>query len=155
VYEQLAGEPAPFPYLPRLTGLPPLVAQAAFDAVRVTRSRRGQPANWDVEVRGGCLHLHGDGRVPPPPRPCFWSYREVPGRIRSTWWHVAVPVRLELVPWSETRTALGLSVRGPYHLASEAVYQQVGRAALDVLAAELDAWSLHELHELERRLAAV
>ncbi|MEW6473069.1 MAG: hypothetical protein AB1679_12430 [Actinomycetota bacterium] len=148
-------EPERFPYLARVTDLPPLVAQAAFDGVRVARRDSGWPARWMVRVPGGCLRLCGQGRVPPPPRPCYWWLRTVSGTLRSaSWWRPAVPVHLELVEWSTTRTALGLTVRGPHHLASAAVYQRVGPAALDILAADLDAWALHELHELEERLAA-
>ena len=147
-------EPEPFLYLTRVTVVPPLVAQAAFDAVRVARSDPGSSARWVVPVRGGCLRLSGDGRVPPPPRACYWSLRAVSGTIRSTsWWRVPVPVHLELVEWSDTRSALGLSVRRPHHLASAVVYQRVGSAALDAMAADLDAWSLHELHDLEHHLA--
>lgn len=145
-------EPEPFGYLCRVTGLPPLVAQAAFDAVRLARADPGTPGRWHVVVPGGSIDLWSDGQVPPPPRPCFWSYREAPGTIRSPWWWVRVPVRLELVPWSSTRTTLGLSIRGRRH-AGAAAYHRIGQQAVDVLAAELDGWALHELAQLDRRLA--
>ncbi len=155
VHDWWAQEREPFPYLVRVTGIPPLVAQAAFDGLRVGRCHPQQPTWWELRVPGGCLQLRGTGRLSPPPRRCYWSYREVPGTIRSGWWPAAVPVRLELVPWSETRTAVGLSVRGrPYHLASGAVYQRIGGAALEVVAAEVEAWPLHELRHLDHHLHA-
>src|SRR5438309_2249241 len=97
LYERLAWERDPFPYQSRVLDLPPLVAQAAFDALRRQRARhRGSP-RWDVAVPAGRLELVGPGRVSPPPRPCYWSYREVPGMIRPTAsWPLAVAVRLEL-----------------------------------------------------------
>ena len=139
-----------FPYQTRVLELPPLVAQAAFDEVRRARHRTGPL--WEVAVPGGRLELRGSGRVSPPPRPCYWSYREVRGWV-LTRWHSPIPVRLELVPWSATTSALGLSLAGPPLLGlSESVYLEMGGGALAVLARELDAWALEELHELEAEL---
>src|SRR5581483_2238313 len=95
-------EPIRLPYLTRVLDLPPLVAQAAFDAVRSARTQRAHPAAWEVGTPSGRLELRGDGWIPPPPRPCYWSYRHVPGRIRSSGWPPPIPVGLELVPWSAT-----------------------------------------------------
>ena len=85
-------EPNNLPYLTHVLDLPPLVAQAAFDAARSARACQNRPAVWDIATAAGRLELHGDGRIPPPPRPCYWSYRDVPGRIRSLGWQPAIPV---------------------------------------------------------------
>jgi hypothetical protein len=144
-------EPNNLPYLTRVLDLPPLVAQAAFAAVRSTRTCQNHPAVWEIGTAAGRLELHGDGRVAPPPRPCYWSYRHVPGRIRSLGWQPAIPVGVELVPWSATRTALGLHlVAFPLLYADERLYLEVGHAALETLAADLEAWALHDLTTLER-----
>jgi hypothetical protein len=145
-YEQLK-QPS-HPYLFRILDLSPLVAQAALDGVRANRSRPEHPRNWSIQAEGGRLELHSR-RVAPPPRPCYWPYREDRGRIRSARWGLPIPVELELLPWSDSRAELGLRVCG--HLpVSESLYLQVGHAALDVLATELEAWALQELNELER-----
>jgi hypothetical protein len=144
-------EPNSLPYLTSVLDLPPLVAQAAFDAARSARASRTHPAAWDIATAAGRLELHGDGRIPPPPRPCYWSYRHVPGRIRSHGWQPAIPVGLELVPWSATRTALGLYVDGvPLLYSDDRLYLDVGHAALETLARSLESWALHELTTLER-----
>jgi hypothetical protein len=143
-------EPTCLPYLTRVLDLPPLVAQAAFDAVRSTRTRQPRSVTWEIATAAGRLELSGDGRIPPPPRPCYWSYRHVPGRVRSAGWQPAIAVGLELVPWSATRTALGLHVDGaPLLYADQHLYVAVGRAALHALAADLETWSLHDLTTLE------
>ena len=72
-------EPNNLPYLTQVLDLPPLVAQAAFDAARSARACQNRPAVWDIATPAGRLELHGDGRIAAPPRPCYWSYRDVPG----------------------------------------------------------------------------
>lgn len=144
-------EPLNLPYLTQVLELPPLVAQAAFDAARSARTHQARPAVWGIGTAAGRLELRGGGLIPPPPRPCYWSYRHVPGRIRSTGWHPPIAVGLELVPWSDTRTALGLHVEGhPLIYADEHLYLDVGQAALRTLAAALEGWAFHDLTALER-----
>jgi hypothetical protein len=144
-------EPICLPYLTRVMDLPPLVAQAAFDASRSARTQRAHPTAWHIGTAAGRLDLRGDGSIPAPPRPCYWSYRQVPGRIRSSGWQPAIPVALELVPWSATRTALGLHADGfPLLYADGDLYLEVGRTALDTLAAELTSWALRDLTTLEQ-----
>jgi hypothetical protein len=144
------AEQGPFPHLARLIDLPPLTAQAAFDAVRVSRSRSLQSPRWSVPADEGRLDLVGAGHVPSPPRPCYWSYREVRGRIRSRRWHLALPVRLLLLPWSATRTALAVELRRrPWLYAPENLYLHAGHEALRVLAAEVEAWATAESRELD------
>ena len=143
-------EPGPFPHLARIVDLPPLTAQAAFDAVRCAHGDGPQSRRWAVPAGEGRLELVGAGHVPSPPRPCYWSYREVLGKIRSHRWHLAVPVRLLLLPWSATRTAVAVEVRRqPWLYAAENLYLHAGHEALRVLAEEIEAWGLAESRELD------
>lgn len=144
------GEPGPFPHLARLVDLPPLTAQAAFDAVRSAHSRGPQSRRWTVAAGEGRLELLGAGQVPSPPRPCYWAYREVPGKIRSQRWHLAIPVRLLLLPWSATRSAVAIELRRqPWLYAAENFYVHAGHEALQVLAPELEDWALLEARDLD------
>ena len=88
--------------------------------------------------------------MPLPPRPCYWAWREVPGKIRSNRWHLAIPVRLLLLPWSTTRTALAIELRRqPWLYAAENFYLHAGHGALRGLAPELEEWGLSETRELD------
>ena len=148
VCEREADERELFLHLSRVTSVPPLVAQAAFDGMRLARCWPGRPNRWDVLVPGGRLEFHGDGRVAPPPKPCYWSSREVPGVIRSRWWRVT-PVRLDLVPSSDACTALALTAQGPSSGVSGGMYQRIGSAALDLLAGDIDAWPFRDLRDVQ------
>jgi len=144
------AEQGPFPHLARLVDLPPLTAQAAFDAVRAAHARGPQSRRWTVAAGEGRLELAGAGYVPSPPRPCYWSYREVPGKIRSQRWHLAIPVRLLLLPWSATRTALAIELRRqPRLYAAENLYLHAGHEALGLLAPEIEEWGLAGSRELD------
>jgi hypothetical protein len=144
------AESGPFPHLARLIELPPLTAQAAFDAVRPGHARGPQSRRWTVAAGEGRLELVGDGHIPSPPRPCYWSYREVPGKIRSQRWHLAIPVRLLLLPWSGARSALAIEVRRqPWVYPAENLYLHAGHDALETLAAELEAWATLESRKLD------
>jgi len=150
------AEPGPFPHQARLVDLPPLTAQAAFDAVRSAHAGGPPSSRWSVAAGEGCLELVGAGEVPSPPKPCYWSYREVPGKIRSHRWHLAIPVRLLLLPWSATRCALGLEVRRqPWLYPAEGLYLNAGHAALDRLAGELEAWATTETRKVDAWLDAL
>ena len=151
LYERLASEPE-FPHLSRVLDLPPLVAQAALDAVRCDHTRPAQTQRWDVSVSSGCLKLVGQGWVSPPPRVCYWPYREIPGTIHIAAQPVPLPVRLELVPWSRTHTALGLGVRRIPVFAGNTGYLDAAFQALELLTNELTAWGLHEVDEMEQWL---
>ena len=154
LYDRLVWERDQFPYVSRVLDLPPLVAQAAFDAVRHQRTRSRRFPVWDVAVPVGRLELVGSGWVSPPPRACYWSYRDVPGMIRAASWPVPVAVRLELAPWSSTQTTLGLGVRRLPMLTGDGPYLDVAWQALDQLTRELTSWGLHDVCELERTLRA-
>lgn len=108
---------------------------------------------WVVRSRGR-LELRGEGRAGAPPPNRYWAYRAIPGAVRSHWWHPTIPVLVELVPWSKTRTALGLGLRRRPVLSGDDAYLGVA-AALEALGAEIEAWGLHELHELEGWLGSL
>ena len=146
VPDRLVAERSPFPYLSCTVDLPPTVAQAALDASMRARRGGGWPPSWDVPAAGGHLELRGDGRLPGPARQ--WVYRELYGSIRHRW-HPPISVRLELLPWSKTTTALGLSVPRRPFLTHEGVYLAVGSAALGLLAGEIVAWGHREVDQLE------
>jgi len=142
-------EPGPFPHLARLVDLPPLTAQAAFDAVRVAHCQGPRSRRWTLPVHDGRLELNGAGYVPSPPRPCYWSFREVNGKIRSQRWHFIVPVRLLLLPWSATRSAVAVELRRqPWLYLTEHFYLEAGHEALRLLAGELEDWALAETRQL-------
>lgn len=151
--EAIRGREPP-PYLSRRLELPALVAQAAFDAVRLTHSPGPPSTRWEIWASAGLLQLRGDGNLERPSRDCFWPYREVRGRLRPVrrWWHPAITVRVELVPWSESRTSLGLYAWRYPTLATARSYLQVGRPILEILATEIEAWAFAELHEVEQTL---
>ena len=140
----------PFPHMARLIDLPPLTAQAAFDAVRAAHSPSLGSRRWAVAAGEARLELLGAGRVSAPPRSCYWSYREVPGRIRSPRWHLTISVRLLLLPWSATRTALAIELRRhPRFYAAEKLYLHAGHETLTGLAAEIEDWALAETSKLD------
>ena len=57
------------------------------------------------------------------------------------------------MPWSDTRTALGLRVDGaPLLYSDDRLYLQVGHAALKTLAGSLEGWALQEFTALVRSL---
>lgn len=142
-------ETGPFPHLARLLDLPPLTAQAAFDAVRAAHRDGPRSSRWTLPFRDGRLELTGPGYVPTPPRPCYWSLREVDGKIRSQRWHLALPVRLLLLPWSDTRCAVAVELRRqPWLYAAEHFYLAAGHEALRLLAGELEDWVLAETRQL-------
>lgn len=142
-------EPGPFPHLARLVDLPPLTAQAAFDAVRCVHGQGPQSRRWTLPVRDGRLELTGPGYVPSPPKPCYWSYREVNGKIRSRRWHLGIPVRLLLLPWSASRSAVAIELRRqPWLYTAEHFYLEAGHEALRDLASELEDWVLAETRQL-------
>ncbi len=150
--ERTGWRAQPFPHLVRIVELPPRVAQAAFDASRHGRRCPERPGMWTVEVAAGRLELTGDGQAGAALPGRYWHYRAVRGCIRAHWWQPAVPVLVELVPWSKTRCALGLSLRRRPLFAGEGLYLAGGMATVEALGAEIEAWGLRDLEEIERWL---
>jgi hypothetical protein len=141
----MARETAQFPYLSVVTDLPPLVAQAAFDAILADGARH-------IELKAGRLELRGNGLVPSASRAAWLPYRELPGLIRPARWRLGILVRLELWPWSDTRTALGFGLRHLPLFAGEAHYLPMGIEALEVLAVRLEDRALQEVNAVEQWL---
>ncbi len=138
-----------FCHLVRIVALPPLVAQAAFDASRRARHCPGRPGLWKVVAASGRLELTGDGRLRTALPRRYWPYRAVGGMIRAHWWQPPVPVLVELLPWSKTRCALGLSLRRRPLFAGEGLYLDGRAGTLEALGAEIEAWGLQDLGEIE------
>jgi hypothetical protein len=124
-----------FPHISRLVDLPADLAKEAFDRVASGRAGGEGEGAWRVVVSSGRLDLEGPGIVSSPPG-TYWPYRRVGGRLRpaGTWRGLAV--ELELLPWSDVRTELGLAlVRGPGPLAVglNRAYLRVGGDVLEGL----------------------
>jgi hypothetical protein len=127
-------------YMSRQLGLPPLVAQAAYDAV-TSGSPEGRwllrTASARLGLRGPVRHYAGSG---------WWPLRSQLGRLavgRYRW-----PVELELLPWSSRRIELGL--RPCSHLVRSsppASVTQAGHDLLDQLAANMMLWAERPLRD--------
>lgn len=120
-------------YMSRPLDLPPLVAQAAYDAQRFdagVRVRSRAPRGW-LAVRGWARTSNGRGYRP---------YRAQPALIVASLW--VWPVQLELLPWSSERTELGLRpMRGGVRGAPPQPVTAVGCEVLTRLAAHLREWA--------------
>ena len=83
----------------RVLDVPPLVAQAAYDA------HTEQPGDeWVLSTANARLLLRGPVRTPAGAG--YQPYRSQPGTLMTDW--MRWPVQLELLPWSDLRTELGL-----------------------------------------------
>jgi hypothetical protein len=139
----VAGDIGGTTYVSRVLDLPPLVAQAAFDAVRPSDPHgRGILVGGALRVaaREGYRRTSGARGMP---------YRSQPAVIvvaRVRRW----AVELELVPWSPRRTELGLFFMGnrlaalpsPSAVAAGVQIVELLRTKLEVWASEpLRAWA--------------
>ena len=126
-------------YMARVVDLPPLVAQAAFDA-RLQRSRtlRHQAESWiggRLELNGRPRSSSGAGSMP---------YRVMPGILYSGLrWH---RVELELAPWSSRLVQLGLRPCGGRmrRLPPDSILS-AGHDVLAHLDAEMADWAVAPL----------
>jgi hypothetical protein len=98
----------PSHYVRRVVRLRPKTAQAAFAAVAANGAVPGQtPERCVVVVPSGRLEFE-------PPGAAFdcgtkpWVFWRTRGTLRRRWSPLALPVELELVPWSSARVELGL-----------------------------------------------
>lgn len=90
-------------YVARRLDLPPLTAQAAFDA---HRGANGGDASTVIETPTTQLWLEGAGLVD---RVCRCApLRQVPGRLRRRAALVSVPVEVEVTPWSDMQCEVGM-----------------------------------------------
>lgn len=102
--------PLPTLYVACPLHLPPLTAQAAFDAQRDAAYIDATAETWVVETTGTELRLVGNGAVERrgPGRPL----RCAPGRLRRRAGRVSVAVEVEVVPWSDRRCQVGIRPLG-------------------------------------------
>jgi hypothetical protein len=137
-------------YLSRVVAVPASAAGVAFDrcwhklATPVGDGVSQSLIDWGVSSRivdlpAAQLWLYRDSSAVVPADGHFAPYRRVHGRLRLRRWWRAVPVELELVPWSSACSSLGLRYAGRRRLASATCecYHQAGSDALDLLGAAL------------------
>ena len=128
-------------YMSRRLDLPPLLAQAAYDAY----VDDGDQGRWLVTTDTARLELSGPVRQPPA-APGWQPLRRqsgvlVAGRLR---W----PVELELLPWSRDRTELGLFPQSRLlRTFPPATVTLAGHELLRGLAASMHAWADQPLRE--------
>jgi hypothetical protein len=119
--------------------VPPLVAQAAYDAQQLrqhTRIRTVGPRGW-MRIRGEAVVSSGTDYAP------FRSQPAVVVAGARMW-----PVRLELLPWSDAQTELGLRPLGrSWSGFPPDSILAVGDAALGIVADALTCWAEAPLRE--------
>lgn len=86
-------------YVNRVLDLPPLVAQASYDALAQQSGGEGV-----LTATNARLQLHAPVRMPVGAG--YQPYRSQPGTLMTDW--LRWPFELELLPWSDDRTELGL-----------------------------------------------
>jgi hypothetical protein len=131
-----------FPHISRLVDLPADLAKEAFDAVAAGHAGGEGGGAWRVVVSSGRLDLARPEIVSASPR-TYWPYRRVRGRLRpaGTWRGLAV--ELELLPWSDARTELGLALirgPGPLTVGLNRPYLRVGGDVLEGLRLAMEDW---------------
>lgn len=127
-------------YITHRLGVPPLVAQAAYDAclphLRPTVSPAAQ-RRVRLEVRGAGAATDGTGYAP---------YRTRVALLMSgiqVW-----PVRIELMPWSADEAELGLRLgRGSRSAAPSGSYFAAGLAVLAEVASQIRQWTDEALRQ--------
>jgi hypothetical protein len=93
-------------YVNQILDLPPLTAQAAFDAVRRACASPRAPDHWVIETATCKLRLVGTGvvdRYEP-----LWSLRQASGRLRRRRRLTSMAVEVELRYWAERRCEIGI-----------------------------------------------
>ena len=133
-------------YVSRVVDLPPLVAQAAYDA----ETSCATDGTWELAV--GRAHLafarparrqHGTGYQP---------YRSQRATITTglTRW----PVQIELLPWSDVRVELGLGPMNSFlrRFPPDRVVD-AEHALVDVLAARMRQWANQPLADWAANLS--
>jgi hypothetical protein len=103
------SNPLAFPHISRLVDLPPDLARESFDMTTRDLARGPAGTPWTIAVPSGRLDLRRNGILSDSPRGS-WPYRQVTGRLRAPWMRNGLLVQLELLPWSDTHTELGLGL---------------------------------------------
>ena len=134
------SNPLTFPHISRLVDLPPGLAREAFDLAARDLARGPAGAAWTIAVSAGRLDLCGNGILSGSRQPS-WPYRQVTGRLRAPWMRKGLIVELELLPWSDTHTELGLGLPGSAGLFGgrhERAYLRVGGEVVEALRSAMD-----------------
>ena len=144
------SNPLAFPTISRLVDLPPDLAREAFDVTARDLAWGHEGTAWTIVVPSGRLDLRGNG-IPSGSPGGYWPYRQVTGRLRAPWMGKGLVVRLELLPWSDTHTELGLGLPDalrllgarhgrPYLRVGGDVVEGLRSAMHDRLATVLSGW---------------
>jgi hypothetical protein len=134
-----------FPFISRLVVLPPDLAAVVFDVEAADRRiGAADDGTWVLQLSSGRLRLQRSVGNPRPQRG-YWPLREARGILRQTGRKFALPVALELLPWSVKVTEVGLRLatrRAPMAGLHERAYRRLGHEAVDTFAAAMQEWPL-------------
>jgi hypothetical protein len=108
-YDQDRPGLLPTLYVARPLDLPPLTAQAAFDAQRHRLTRTDSLATWAIETDSSELRIFGSGVVARHGPAC--ALRRADGHLRRGR-RRPIDVEVEVLPWSDTRCEIGIRPRG-------------------------------------------
>ena len=134
-------------YISSILDLPPLAAQSAVDALRLSfggTSTATQGGLWSVRTTSGHLILRGPVCVAP--SEALTAFRRWQGVLRLRRLGLPVAVEVELGPWSATRCEIGLRPSGRlvpgFESRRQRLYLIAGTEALALLASDLErrAW---------------
>lgn len=131
----------PAPYVGVQMLVPPLAAQAAFDAYRRNSTTAAVGGDWWPVTSGSAtLTLEGSGVIRRD-RPSDALRRWI-GSIRAERWWISIPVEVELSPWSSRSCEIGIRPRSsrlcPLYGAGRRRYLDLASRFAEHLAAELD-----------------
>jgi hypothetical protein len=132
-----------FPFISRLVALPPDLAAVVFDVAAADR-RIGSADDGTWVLPSGRLQLQcsvGNLR----PQRGYSPLRETRGILRQSGRQFALPVALELLPWTVKLTEPGLRVaprRAPMTGLHDRPYRRLGHEAVDTFAAVMQEWPL-------------
>jgi hypothetical protein len=120
-------------YISRVLAMPLEDAADAFD--RLAFQRADGSGRWTVWLPAVAMDVLGGIAPIEPPRPgIVWAARRADARLR-TGLH-RIPVELEILPWSQEATEIGLRplARPGFGLATWEPYLRAGIHAMDALA---------------------
>lgn len=131
------------PYLGALLGLPPARSAEALGTFRdVRRARSLHPSDaWSVSLPHGRLLIVGGGDpIEAPAGTHAWPLRRLVGTLLGD--RVRFRIELELSPWSDTRSELGIRPLGhwPPGMRSPLRYYVLAEEALMAIAREVTEW---------------
>jgi hypothetical protein len=138
-------------YVARPLDLPPLIAQAAFDAQRHRLPRTDPFAGWAIETDSSELRISGSGVVTRYGPAC--ALRRSDGQLRSVRKHRPIAVEVEVAPWSDSRCQIGIRPRGGQLPRTDgrarrryfALAVDAAQALAHTLEAQVEAWASTQL----------